>query len=138
MNNKSMDSSSDLSHTFKFDRLVAPTIVLTTIGLVSLFLMIAQLVAKNYLGASACFFGFLLFLIASFVNIAVASDIIINDAGISRGVFGKIWQTIAWSNVRCIKKFDELDHSGKYFNIYPIAKPRPGFLFKGKMAFNDQ
>ena len=138
MNDKSVNYSSDASNTFKFDRPMAPTIVLTTIKLVILILMVAQLVAKNYLGASVCFFGFLLFLFVGLVNVIVTSDIVINDTGISRGAFGKVWLTIAWSNVSYIKIFDELDGGGKYFNIYPSTKPRPRLLLNGKMAFNDK
>jgi hypothetical protein len=69
------------------------------------------------------------------------SDIVLSDAGISRWLFGSVWATIEWKNVRLITSFPVSPGRGKLqrgFNIFPNVRPRMRLTPSGKFWFSNQ
>jgi hypothetical protein len=69
------------------------------------------------------------------------SDVLIDDQGISRRLFGWTWLTIQWANVRLITAFPVsggYGYSARAFNIFPTVKAAIRLMPSGKMAFTDK
>lgn len=69
------------------------------------------------------------------------SDLVIDDRGISRAIFGWTWQTIEWSNTKVIRSFPASrgdGHNSRTFAIVPLTKPGLSPTLKGIMVFNDR
>jgi len=82
----------------------------------------------------------LFFGIISLSSILGVSDISIDNQGISRRLFSKVWQTIPWGNVRLITAAPasaSRSYSARVFHIYLLRKP-PGSFFLSSMFFNDK
>lgn len=132
------DPNNNNRHVFKYDHPVAAIIVLAAVKAALLFFSVVEIMASQYFGALICFAGLVLFILADLLNIFMTADIVVDENGISRTTFGKVWQSMAWRDVRIIKVFDKIGRKGRSFNIYPILKQDSGIFFSGKMAFGDE
>lgn len=57
-----------------------------------------------------------------------ASDIVVDDEGLSRRLYGWVWRRMRWDNMSRIKSFEVFDQRQSLivtsYNIFPIAKAR--------------
>lgn len=92
-------------------------------------------------GASFLMVSFSFIAFSGWLLLTGRSDIVIDDEGISRRLFGRTWQSIAWKNVRRITEFPifnpDLHKMSRAFNIYPSVFPRFRLVPSGKMAFME-
>ena len=92
----------------------------------------------------ALLLSFLSLFLTAFVCIAIvgSSDIIIDDQGISRRLFGKVWRTIHWDNIKIIKTFHVVAQgfrpkSVRAFTIYPTIAPIGWSYLSGSIGFTE-
>ena len=74
------------------------------------------------------------------ITVQGESDILIGDDGISRRMFGIIWQNVSWNNVKKIKVFasyNKTKENFRSFNILPIKRPLFS-PFGSKIAFDER
>jgi hypothetical protein len=74
------------------------------------------------------------------VVIVTASDVVVDDQGISRRLFGFTWKRIRWGNARLITEFLLQTPTGSTHcvNVFPIVKPRFRILPSGKISFSEK
>lgn len=112
---------------------IAPFPLIFLVYLVCMGIMAGdQSVGFIFTVACTCVYPFLT------VNAWLAtSDLVIDENGVSRTLFGKVWRRILWSNVSVVKvnEFLSLKTSkvAKSITIYPKVKPRIRFWPSGKM-----
>jgi hypothetical protein len=77
--------------------------------------------------------------IAGIISVFGSSDIIIDNQGISRLLFGKIWQDIPWENVGLIKTYPLMDYNTlkkiTAFNIFPSVGSSANSRWFNRIAF---
>jgi hypothetical protein len=69
------------------------------------------------------------------------SDVVTDDQGISRRLFGWTWQTVLWTNIRLITAFPVTGgygYTARAFNIFPSVRPKVRLMPSGKMMFTDK
>jgi|SRR5271157_1591670 len=70
------------------------------------------------------------------------SNIVVDDQGISRTLFGWTWQTMRWDNVRFIRVVPTYDPAlrkkVRTISLYPRTKPKVRLLPWTAMWFTDQ
>jgi hypothetical protein len=69
------------------------------------------------------------------------SDVVIDEQGISRRLFGWTWQTVRWTNIRLITAFPVsggYGYTARGFNIFPSVRPTVRLMPSGKMWFTDK
>lgn len=70
------------------------------------------------------------------------SEIVIDDQGVSRRIFGRTLQAVRWEDVKIIKKF-RIVSAGFYsrvvdsYSIYPLVKPTGVFVVTGSIGFSE-
>lgn len=68
-----------------------------------------------------------------------ASDIVVDDEGISRRLYGWVWKRMRWDNIARIKAFEVYVEAQRIrsmaYNIFPIVKDQIRLLPSGKIAF---
>lgn len=115
--------------------MVAWTMVVT--GLV--IFMGSQVVAQSGWVVATVFFTIAFLFIFWYGGMVVlgASDIVIDDTGISRVLFGMTWVRITWKNMSRIVCFDvyysRWRRNVMAYNLFPIVKPKIRLLPTGKM-----
>jgi hypothetical protein len=128
---------------FKFKMLIPYCIWAVCIMVLCVFLDTIAIKREGFHGA----FAFITFSLAGLeslgaIGILGSSDIIINDWGISRCLFGKTVQAINWSNAKRIWLFNFTDlftqKTVKAFTIYPLEKPQFRILPGGKIVFGEE
>lgn len=88
-------------------------------------------------------FGLWLFLIGQGVVLLIggASDVVVDNNGIYRELYGYRWKTLRWDNIDKIKSFEiysqRLSTRIVAYNLFPIVKPKFRLFPSGKMWFND-
>lgn len=136
----------DLQKTFKCKQTTITRLALCAIACICTILGIV------WIGREGAQSGAVSFLVISFSFIAIAtgllltgqSDVVIDDRGISRRIFGRTWQTIRWDNVREIRVFlvkTVYEPNGvRAFAFYPQRKPKGGFNLtpSGKLVFREK
>jgi hypothetical protein len=114
--------------------------LLATIGVLG---FLGNLIARQNLFKGSLFLLLTLTitLLVGALMLAGRSDVIIDDQGISRRIFGKTWQRMDWDNIRLIRAFPVSGgggYSAQAYNIYPKVRPRFAVLPAGKMSFTDK
>jgi hypothetical protein len=76
------------------------------------------------------------------IAITGSSDIIIDEQGISRRLFGKVWRTIHWDNIEIIKTFHVVAQgfrpkSVRAFTIYPTGVLFGWSYLSGGIGFSE-
>jgi hypothetical protein len=69
------------------------------------------------------------------------SDVVIDEKGISRRLFGWTWKTVHWPNIRLITAFPVTGgygYTARAFNIFPSVRPTVRLMPSGKMMFTDK
>lgn len=80
-------------------------------------------------------------LLITWVLVASRSEVLIDDRGISRAIFGWIWQTIEWRNTKVIRSFPTSRGDGRVsrtFAVHPLTRPGFSLTLKGIMVFNER
>jgi hypothetical protein len=92
-------------------------------------------------GITALFVSISFVLLVGTVLLFGNSDVVIDDRGISRRLFGWTWQTIRWTNIRLITAFPVsggYGYTARGFNIFPSVAPTVRLMPSGKMWFTDK
>lgn len=134
------------TRTFQYRGLVLVVLWTATVFFMSLFLAIVAILndAQHKNITQAVIFVLLasVFILAvAWVLIASRSDIKIDAKGISRSIFGVVWQAIEWRNIKVIRCFPTSRGAGeasKSFSIHPLARPKFSLALKGIMVFSNQ
>jgi hypothetical protein len=74
------------------------------------------------------------------IVIITASDVVVDDEGIARCLFGFTWKRIRWDNTRLITEFLVRGPavSTRGVNVFPIVKSRFRILPSGKISFTEE
>jgi hypothetical protein len=74
------------------------------------------------------------------VVIITASDVVVDDEGIARCLFGFTWKRIRWDNTRLITEFLVRTPYGstRGVNVFPMVKSRFRILPSGKISFTEK
>jgi hypothetical protein len=80
-------------------------------------------------------------LLITWLLITSRSDLLIDDRGISRAIFGWVWQTIEWRNTKVIRSFPASRgevRTSRTFAVHPLTKTGLSLTLKGIMVFNER
>jgi hypothetical protein len=138
MNDEASGASSAFSFAGQFLVMLWMCVVLCIVGLLG-FTWIRQAGVAGGITFLVVSISFVLLI--GFLLLAGRSDVLVDDQGISRRLFGWTWQTIQWGNVRLITAFPVFGGSGytpRAFNIYPSVRPKVRVMPSGKMSFTDK
>ena len=74
--------------------------------------------------------------------IAGSSDIIIDENGISRRIFGKVWRTIQWGNIKIVKTFHVIalgfrSKRIRAFVVCPSSVPSGWSYLSSRITFTE-
>lgn len=80
-------------------------------------------------------------LLITWLLITSRSDLLIDDRGISRAIFGWTWQTIEWRNTKVVRSFPASRRDGctsRTFAVHPLTRTGLSLTLKGIMVFNER
>lgn len=127
----------DASRVFKFDGLYQNVFLLSLLLLISILFTVRELTHGYYVGAlvmlaiSASLFTLI------YVYLLVGADIHVDDSGISRYVFGRLFQSAGWNDIYLIRISGGFGKSKYSYNIYSRKMSHKSLGINGKIAFGD-
>lgn len=137
-------SATEMPNVFKYkwnEIIFFATLMLITLCLYALFISIKR--GDETIGG-LLFIGVMLLwlIVGSGIFLMGRSNILVDDKGISRRLWGKTWQHIEWGNIKLITAFPVLPLGQKStqrsYNIYPAVKPFYIFTPGGKIFFDEK
>lgn len=132
--------SSDAScsrNVFKFDDLYRDIFLLSFLLLISVLFNIREMVYGYYAGALVMLAISATLGALIYTYMLVGADIVVDDRSLSRVIFGKIIQTIEWSDIDLIRISNGFGRSKYSYNIYSAKIKHRRLGVNGKLAFGD-
>ena len=114
------------------------------LAVVTILLVGFALFLARKFGASYALRGFFVlapgFWILGFLVVISSADVVLDENGIARLLFGHVLRQERWQNVRMITCFDVRTpfESTRAVNVFPVSKPRFHLLPSGKMSFRAE
>ena len=134
---------------FKFKKLPLLCVVLIVVLGGDVFLGILALTDHRYkAGAGALLFFTVVFLFIGILGsfaVLDMSDIVIDERGISRRLFGWKWQGLHWDGIQRIRAFVLRNMANsvrskpfRQIQVFPLAGVENDRILRGKMVFDEQ
>lgn len=143
-----LEGKSDSRKTFKYKRLPIRIVGMCVYVLIAvsgsiMFIYNGPVYMRANIAGIFVWSGLWFFLIGQGIILLIggASDIVVDENGIYRELYGYRWKTLYWSNISHIKSFKiysrRLHAFITAYNLFPIVKPKFRLFPSGKMWFND-